>query len=388
MKSVSLLIAFLMLSVCYAQPVSQVFNSSGTWVIPAGYTANIFIEAWGGGGGGGAQTPKAKGGGGGGAYANATFSNVPSGSYDVTVGTGGTPGNPGGFSSFNYLGGVVAAGGNSTVDEFGGAGGLLSMCIGELIVAGSNGNNASGNNGGDGGDGASGGGEGGAGGLANNGDGGDGDSVGGGGGGKAGPGNGGNSGNGGNGKVIITVFALNPLPVELAYFKGAASKNTVELYWQTASESYNEKFIVERSVDGKAYQAIGVVAGAGTTQEQQRYIFIDEQPLTGLNYYRLKQIDFDGKFEYSPVIAVDFRASTGILVYPTLVRDAFQIELPEDATEKTTLHIYSMLGSLVYSQELVGDGTLSVNLPPFANGQYLVEIVNGANRKLTRVFKQ
>jgi len=94
------------------------------------------------------------------------------------------------------------------------------------------------------------------------------------------------------------------LPIELMYFNGNADKDKTYLTWRTASELNNDYMAVERSPDGRTWEELGRVAGAGTTYEPQDYSFTDEKPLPSLNYYRLKQVDFDGQFAYSPVRAV------------------------------------------------------------------------------------
>lgn len=282
---------------------------------------------------------------------------------------------------------MIAAGGGSTSNEFGGVGGLATNSNGDYVQSGVNGNTASGNNGGAGGAGPSGGGAGGAGGIANNGNGGNGSAAGGGGGGKAGPGNGGNSGNGGAGRVSISVFALNPLPIELVAFSGKNVGNAVELVWSTASERNNEKFQIERSADGNEFIAIGNILGNGTTTETNHYKFIDFKPVLGTNYYRLKQIDFDGKSEYSPIVSVLFQKEGTISIYPTLVQSELNVVLPRDAAELTIVKIYSMQGNLVHSIREEGTNLLQIFLPTLTAGQYVVEVSNGNQTSRTFVFK-
>jgi hypothetical protein len=133
-------------------------------------------------------------------------------------------------------------------------------------------------------------------------------------------GNGGTTGTATNGTIIssaaITSFspitlasvsAANPLPVELAWFKASITPdNSVKLEWHTDSELNNESFDIERSQDGFDYTAIGKRQGAGTTSQETDYVFVDEQPLPGRSYYRLKQNDFNGDFEYSHIVSVVF----------------------------------------------------------------------------------
>lgn len=179
------------------------------------------------------------------------------------------------------------------------------------------------------------------------------------------------------------------LPVELVSFKSNSKTNKVELNWNTASELNNEKFLIERSIDGKTYKAIGEKAGHGTTTEPQSYHFMDEHPVAGINYYRLKQMDFDGNFEYSPVESVVMRKDGEIAIYPTVTQGELQIALPEAASETTTINIFSMNGALVSKQNQEGTGVITLTLPTeMISGQYIVEVINGNLSKRTQIFKQ
>jgi hypothetical protein len=95
------------------------------------------------------------------------------------------------------------------------------------------------------------------------------------------------------------------LPIELSSFeveKGEDEK--VHLHWTTSSEINNSHFLVERSQDAKVFSEIGRVEGAGNSNALLNYYFVDENPYIGESYYRLKQVDYDGNYEYSSVISV------------------------------------------------------------------------------------
>ncbi|MBX2965512.1 MAG: hypothetical protein KF845_05145 [Cyclobacteriaceae bacterium] len=142
-------------------------------------------------------------------------------------------------------------------------------------------------------------------------------------------GNGGTTGTATNGTIMtataVSTFspftlastdALNPLPVELEWFRASITPETsVLLEWRTASELNNEAFEVERSKDGFEFTSIARINGAGTTSQKTDYSMLDEQPLQGLSYYRLKQIDFDGTFTYSILRSVR-RGDDPFIVYP------------------------------------------------------------------------
>ena len=95
------------------------------------------------------------------------------------------------------------------------------------------------------------------------------------------------------------------LPVDLAFIKAEVSGKVIRLNWSTVSESKNAYFEILRSVDGVTFNQIGKIEGNGTTQVSQQYSFTDNAPFTGTNYYRLKQIDTDGKSSLSKIVSAN-----------------------------------------------------------------------------------
>jgi hypothetical protein len=119
---------------------------------------------------------------------------------------------------------------------------------------------------------------------------------------------------------------LNPLPVELVSFSGECLNEKVSLSWSTASEINNDYFTVERSADGVDFAPVGEVDGAGNSYQLLRYFFEDAQPQES-GYYRLKQTDFDGAYEYSDLVFVACAETEGrkLLVYPNPGTSAFTL---------------------------------------------------------------
>ncbi|HEX7017198.1 MAG TPA: T9SS type A sorting domain-containing protein, partial [Cyclobacteriaceae bacterium] len=105
------------------------------------------------------------------------------------------------------------------------------------------------------------------------------------------------------------------------YFNGYYADGQAFVEWHTASEINNEGFEVEHSTDGTDFVKIGWVAGHGTTNVANQYQFIHDHPDQGWNYYRLKQIDYDGKFEYSRLIPVFADDLPRVEIYPNPFRD-------------------------------------------------------------------
>jgi len=102
-----------------------------------------------------------------------------------------------------------------------------------------------------------------------------------------------------NGTVLVV-----PLPVELTYFRGQVFNNQIQLSWETAWERNAAYFEVQRSSDLKEFVTLKTVAAVGDTRDKAYYTFTDESPMPGTNYFRLRQTDSDGKFEFSKIISV------------------------------------------------------------------------------------
>lgn len=107
-----------------------------------------------------------------------------------------------------------------------------------------------------------------------------------------------------------------PLSVELTSFQAEIQNRTVLLRWETATETNNKGFDIERSRDGTNWQKIGWQDGQGNSYISYQYKHIDEAPFSGTSYYRLRQVDFDGKFSYSDVESVRFDGNNTIGIYP------------------------------------------------------------------------
>lgn len=149
---------------------------------------------------------------------------------------------------------------------------------------------------------------------------------------------------------LEVVVMSDPLPVELQSFKAQAQKNHIALSWITASEIDNSHFEVERSEDGKVFRKIGRVKGNGTTLEEQQYTFDDLELIDNQTYYyRLKQIDFDGHFEYSAIQSAKLEAqSIDLKIYPNPVGESEQIRLEIEAkNELLRFQILDIYGKVI-----------------------------------------
>jgi hypothetical protein len=142
-------------------------------------------------------------------------------------------------------------------------------------------------------------------------------------------------------QTILIGFTIDSaLPVTLARFEAANKETAIHLSWATSMEQDNHYFAVQRSADGRSFRELGRVAGAGTSALPQEYEWVDRAPLPGWNYYRLRQVDFDGSFEYHPVAAVAFgRAEQPWQVFPNPARGHLYLRgLPLDQGRFTLLN--------------------------------------------------
>ncbi len=166
----------------------------------------------------------------------------------------------------------------------------------------------------------------------------------------------------------------SPLPVELLSFSAFKNKdNTVLLSWETATEKNNAYFIIERSTNGTTFEAIGKVVGATTSNELNKYSFTDASTVVGTNYYRLKQVDIDGKSTYSPTKVVEVLPLSEFVVRPTLASDKIEVILPESTTQ-SDLYFFDMLGNLTH-KEILQNSSQFVNIQFLPSGTYILKMV-------------
>ncbi len=179
-----------------------------------------------------------------------------------------------------------------------------------------------------------------------------------------------------------------PAPISLKYFKSKESNNQVSLIWETATETNNEYFTIERSAEGSRFEAIGKVKGAGNSTTALRYEFVDNAPMRGTNYYRLTQTDYDGKSESFDVVSVDFKGAGTTTIRPTQVKDLMTLSLePVESVGRVT--IFNLVGQKVYSQVIEpGSSNMEIDASAFAQGQYVARVSTGNFVETVRFIKQ
>lgn len=160
----------------------------------------------------------------------------------------------------------------------------------------------------------------------------------------------------------------NSLPVTLTNLWATTKEDDVTLQWTTSTEIDNLGFEVQRSMDGANWSVLGFITGAGNSTTVQRYVYLDQKLARGNHYYyRLKQIDIDKRFEYSPIISVKLDAPEGFVLeqnYPNPVRSTTTIRFTLPRTSNVNLSVYDQSGRVV--KVLINDtkdaGTHAINL--------------------------
>ncbi len=175
-----------------------------------------------------------------------------------------------------------------------------------------------------------------------------------------------------------------PLPVELLSFTAQRHGQQVDLNWATASEKNSRGFEVQRSTNGLKFSAVLFKDGKGTSSTRTDYAATDRQPLPGLSYYRLKQIDLDGTVAYSPVVSVQSDGVTAMSIYPNPTAGKLTISLPQDqAGSAPHVRISDMMGRVVKELNLPATGEVDLSALPV--GTYLVNV--GGQQVRSRVVK-
>ncbi len=177
----------------------------------------------------------------------------------------------------------------------------------------------------------------------------------------------------------ITISGV--VPVELTSFTAAAEKNQVTLNWQTATETNNRGFEIQRRSSNSDFVTIGFVEGKGTSTNSSSYSYTDKNVDNQAFSYRLKQIDFDGSFEYSNIVEVDLSLPADFSIsqnYPNPFNPSTSIRfaLPVDA--KVSVMLYNSLGevveNLVEGNFTAGNHTINFNAANLTSGTYIYKI--------------
>ncbi len=185
----------------------------------------------------------------------------------------------------------------------------------------------------------------------------------------------------------------NPLPIELIDFTARSDGKVVHLNWATASEVNNDFFTIEKSTNGYIWEIVTFVDGAGNSNTVLDYSTTDENPYTDVSYYRLKQTDFDGQYEYSDIVAVNHTIDAGFDLMKVYSQENGQVvvEITAASNIPVQLNIYNLNGQLINTKDVVtafeGINTFNIQAENYAAGNiYVVDIVTENQRLAEKIW--
>jgi hypothetical protein len=180
---------------------------------------------------------------------------------------------------------------------------------------------------------------------------------------------------------------VNPLPIELLEFSARPNGNQVDVSWSTASEINNERFEVERSSNAQSFTKIATLAGAGNSNTLLNYTATDLQPLNGVSYYRLKQIDYNGSFEYSEIVPVVFGGNATPQLQFAGIRSGM-LELGFSLPVRNVqVQVFDLSGRLLVSGGSEGAlTTLQMSAASLSEGLYVVKVESDELRESRLIF--
>ncbi len=168
------------------------------------------------------------------------------------------------------------------------------------------------------------------------------------------------------------------LPVEMVDFSASPKEDKVLLEWTTASEVNNDYFEIYHSSDGLNFDPISKIDGQGTSQSFENYEYTHESAVAGINYYKIKQVDFDGSFDFSKVVVAKLRSLDFATNWtPNPFETSIHLNLDEAFDQNTPIEIFDLRGALVYSGLLErGQTQKTLNLNTLPSGVFIIVLKN------------
>lgn len=191
--------------------------------------------------------------------------------------------------------------------------------------------------------------------------------------------------NGGANRVSFnfTQVLSCPLPVTWLSFTGFTTREGNLLEWQTAEEDNNSHFEVEKSYDGIKFESLGFVSGNGTVNHISSYRFLDTSRVYPIAYYRIKQIDFNGAFDYSSIIRIEDARKMELNIYPSNVEQILNI----NHYARSTVRIINNSGDIIYRSILKPEDR-SINLSALKPGVYIIQVYSKGEVKVKKFIKE
>ena len=180
-----------------------------------------------------------------------------------------------------------------------------------------------------------------------------------------------------------------PLPIELLYFNAQLVEDKVKTEWTTVTETNNDYFTVEKSLDTKNWIVLGNIKGAGNSNQLLNYEYYDYNPVKGIQYYRLKQTDFDGKYDYSKIVSVEYNptSSSETILYPNPTNGKFTLFVKGEKPVNISVKLFNTLGQLIMEIPETSGNTFSFDISEQINGIYYLEVIQSGSLKRFKLVK-
>lgn len=179
-----------------------------------------------------------------------------------------------------------------------------------------------------------------------------------------------------NWQLSGTSLDCTVLPMELLTLEAVANDPVIHVQWATATEQNTSHFVVERSPDNVQFTPIGTVQAAGNSQFRTDYLFVDEHPIRGVNYYRLEQVDHDGASTRTHTVAATLSLGSTAMIFPNPATDILQVLLPAALGQEARIVLQDAVGRTVADRVKLDPGQTATAMPldGLAKGWYRVSI--------------
>lgn len=187
-----------------------------------------------------------------------------------------------------------------------------------------------------------------------------------------------------NSMGAINPGASFPTPITLSKFDYTLNNKKVNLNWETVSEINNNYFSIEKSSDGINFQSIGKINGAGNSNNVKQYSFTDDKAMY-INHYRLKQVDFDGKWSYSKILYVKMPQANPLTIISNPVKNQLQIQINAEASKITSLTIFDFMGRKI-SSYTASNGIQQLDVSKLLTGKYVLQLLTTDGTAFRQTF--
>ena len=187
------------------------------------------------------------------------------------------------------------------------------------------------------------------------------------------------------GGTALSITGAGALPVTLTMLNARVEKEQVIVNWKTASENNNRGFDIQRSADGINWTNIGFVAGSNNSTTEKSYVFTDARPLSGTSFYRLRQVDYDGKMQFSPVVSIKILKQGFYSISGNAGSNIYQLNV-EAANQQVELTLTDAGGKRLL-RKMAGNGVVIVDISQYPAGIYMLQVTKGRETFTEKLVK-